>query len=358
MTTGKGDVLWARLLECGLVEGGTPARGEATAPWFVRLMLGVAGWIGALFLLGFVGAAFALLIKNAGAEFVVGVGACTAAAFIFRGAPRNDFIAQFGLAVSLAGQVLTAHAVSQILGRSTSAIAFFLAFQQALLFVVVPNFVHRLWASWSAAFATACALQSLGLAPFAPAVTCGAFLWLALSEFRLARHGELVRPGIAGLALATLQTTALPWSQMDGFFGREARLFALGATGAWVGLVALAAVLVWGAWLLLKREQASVASPQGRIALATALILGLVCLKAPGAGPAAAVLVVGFANANRVISGLGILGLLSYLAYYYHSLQATLLEKSGLLVAAGVALLVVRFAMQRLWPEPEEASNA
>jgi uncharacterized membrane protein len=96
--------------------------------------------------------------------------------------------------------------------------------------------------------------------------------------------------------------------------------------------------------------------------LVGALILGLLSIKAPGAGPAAAILIVGFANADRVLAGLGIFALLGYLFHYYYSLEATLLEKSGLLVAAGIALLVARLAMRYWWPESPrdnaEASHA
>ena len=55
------DALWAQLRDGGLVEGDLPEVGDARAPWFVRVMLGIAGWIGALFLLGFVGAGFAFV---------------------------------------------------------------------------------------------------------------------------------------------------------------------------------------------------------------------------------------------------------------------------------------------------------
>ena len=50
------------------------AAGEARAPWYVRVMLGIAGWIGAMFLLGFVGAGFAFVMRSSGAMFVVGAG--------------------------------------------------------------------------------------------------------------------------------------------------------------------------------------------------------------------------------------------------------------------------------------------
>ena len=59
-----------------------------------------------------------------------------------------------------------------------------------------------------------------------------------------------------------------------------------------------------------------------------------------------------------MLAGLGIFALLGYLSHYYYSLHATLLEKSVLLVCAGVALLTARLALHRWWPEREEAHSA
>jgi uncharacterized membrane protein len=59
--------------------------------------------------------------------------------------------------------------------------------------------------------------------------------------------------------------------------------------------------------------------------------------------------VLGFANGNRVLLGLGLLGLVTFVSSYYYRLDVTLLAKSGYLAAAGVALLVVRQALVRLF---------
>ena len=45
------DSAWQTLLDAGLVSGAEPPAGKLESPWYVRLMLGVAGWIAALFLL-------------------------------------------------------------------------------------------------------------------------------------------------------------------------------------------------------------------------------------------------------------------------------------------------------------------
>jgi uncharacterized membrane protein len=71
-----------------------------------------------------------------------------------------------------------------------------------------------------------------------------------------------------------------------------------------------------------------------------------VTLKAQGIGLATIILLVGYAQGNRVLAGLGIFSLLAYLTYYYYSLQFSLLEKSIWLIVCGGALLVVRFGLR------------
>jgi len=363
MTALRREDLWAKLRDAGLAAGELPAAGEARAPWFVRLMLGIAGWIGALFLLGFVGVGFVFVVKSSLASFVVGAGACALSVVIFRAARKNDFVAQFGLAVSLAGQALMVFGAAQWFERSTTGIALYIALQQALLFVLVPNFVHRLWAALSCALAATYAMLDVGLYAFTPAATTAAFAWAALSEFKLARHGEMLRAGVYGLALTAVVAAVMHGHLLGGLplgFGR--RVFDLGQAGAWLGRIASLAVLLWAVVMLLRREGLALTSGQGRIGLAGAAILGLASIKAPGVGPAAAILIVGYANADRVLAGLGIFALLGYLSHYYYSLQATLLEKSALLAAAGIALLVARLAMRHWWPaaraENAEANHA
>lgn len=358
MTALGREDLWARLRDAGLVEGEPPAAGEARAPWFVRLMLGIAGWIGALFLLGFVGVGFVFVMKSSIASFVVGAGACALSVVIFRAAPKNDFVAQFGLAVSLAGQALMIFGAAQWFERSVTGTALYVALQQALLFVLVPNFVHRLWAAWTCGLAASYAMLDAGLYAFTPAATTAVFVWAALSEFRLARHGEMLRAGVHGLAITAVIAAVLHGPLMTELVLHGSRAVKLGEAGVWAGRIASLAVLLWAVLMLLRREGLPVASAQGRVGLAAALILGAASIKAPGVGPAVAILVVGYANADRVLAGLGVFALLGYLSHYYYSLQATLLEKSGLLAATGIALLIARLALRHWWPEQPQNGEA
>ncbi|HYD57004.1 MAG TPA: DUF4401 domain-containing protein [Burkholderiales bacterium] len=349
------EALWERLRAASLVEGEAPAPDEQRSPWFVRLMLGFAGWMGALFLLLFVGIALAVVVRSAALSVAVGAGACFAATAIFRAA-RGDFASQFGFAVSLAGQGLIGFGLSQLLGaRSLASAAALSAVVQAALFALVPNYGHRIWCAFTAAYAAALALANAGLQPFVPALVTGAFLAVWLREFERPERGELVRAAGYGLAAAALFAAVLQgglWHGLMGLLGERAS--GPGRALGWAGAVASGAVLVAAVLALLRREGVPPGSRPGRFALGAAALLALISLKAPGLGPAVAILVVGYANGNRVLAGAGIAALIGYLSHYYYSLQATLLEKSALLAAAGIALLLLRLALHRWWP-PKDA---
>ena len=357
MNTEQRAALWQLLATAGLVTGELPTADARRTPWYVRLMLGIAGWIGALFLLGFVGVGFAMVMQNAFASLVVGAVVCAGAALILRASSGNDFLDQLGLAISLAGQVMMCYGLSRIVERSTGGLALVIALQQGALFVLVPHFAHRVWTAWTGAFAAVFALSQFGMFVLGPAAVSLAFVLVWLREFEAERHGAMLRAGGYGLALATLQTCVLYgslWLLLDPNSGVDKGR----DVAAWVGAGASAAVLFVAAWQLVKREGLGPGSPQGRIALAGAAMLGAVSLKAPGLGPAVAVLVIGYANGNRVLAGLGMAAVVGYLSHYYYALSATLLEKSILLAVTGMALLVLRIALKLWWPKERESAHA
>ncbi len=360
MSTMTRAAIWERLQKAALVEGSMPEAGDASSPWFIRVMLGFAGWLGALFLLGFVGAGFAFVIKSATAMVVAGAGACAASVAIFRAAPKSDFVAQFGLAVSFAGQALLLFGFAGLFKNiSATQFAWCFLLQEAALFVLIPNYLHRVLCALGAALAANFLIVEAGLFALAPAAITAAFLAVWLSEFRFERHGPLVRAGGYGLALAAVVTAVLHGGLWLSWLVRMGHGVPVGGEAvAWLGRAASLLVLVGAVVALLRREGLALGSGQGRVGLAAALILGLASFKAPGVAPAAAILVVGYANGNRVLAGLGILALLGYLSHYYYSLQTTLLVKSGLLAATGLALLAARFALHRWWPEEKEVRRA
>ena len=341
------ESVWLRLKAAGLVSGELPPTGPTGSPWFVYVMLVVTAWIGALFLFLFVGFFLITIARGSPGTFLgLGFAACVSAAVLLRRAPEEaEFAVQHGLAVSLAGQGLVLFALSDMFEGRTSLVALIIACLQVVLFVAVPNFVHRVWSAGSCAAAGAVAMGHWHV--YATGLISAGCAWIWLHEFQYVKHGKVLRSCGYGLVLALIGTTA--WVSTAGMTSRAGldplrdwgghRLIATGLSGA---------VLLWAVRGMLAREAVDQSSRGGVCILAAAGILALTTLKAPGLAPAVLILLIGYGNGNLALLGLGVAALLGYLSFYYYSLETTLLYKSVLMATTGLGLLVARVILQRV----------
>jgi len=346
------EELWRKLRDEGLVSGDMPMDQASSSPWPVRAMLGIAGWLGALFLLGFAGATFAILFRKAEAAIPAGLICCGAAFAAFRGSPRSDFVGQFGFAISLAGQGLILFGLGNAMGDQAAAAMFLLmAVVEAVLVVALPNYIHRVFTTWVAVLCVSVASVKLGLPGLASTgAACGAaFFWL--SPVRMASRSDLWEPVGIGLALGLVQVEG---AVLVGDELWRVVFRAYTATPFWVarlGPAMVGVVLAYTVWTLLARSGVSPQSRAGGLVLAAAAVLAIGGLGAPGVAAAVLILVLGFANGNRVLMGLGLLALAAYLSHFYYQLHLTLLVKSMVLAATGTALLAIRWSVGRFVPE-------
>ncbi|MBY8825290.1 DUF4401 domain-containing protein [Sphingomonas colocasiae] len=339
--------LWARLGAEGLVEGEMPAPDRSTSPWYVRVMLGIAGWIGALFLLVFAGAAFSFLMSDPASALLAGAACCGGAFALLRGLDGNDFAEQFGLAVSLAGQGLMIMGLADLLDAWMPLLYIAIAAMQAVLALLVPNFLHRLLATCGAAIAGALAVNAAALHGLSAPILCLGLALVWLEPKLWAVRGGIWRPVGYGLVLALLLVETFRLFGDGGLFASAQAPRWIAIHGPLIGRVLTAAILLFVAAVLIAREGAGPRSPVARGAGAIALVLALVSLAAPGLASALLILLLGFAVGDRLFAGLGILSLLGFVSHFYYSLHATLLEKSAILAATGLCLLLVRFALRR-----------
>jgi hypothetical protein len=344
--------LWERLRAEGAVDGDYPPPDRAASPWFVRVMLGIAGWIGAGFLLGFVGVAFSFIMEDAAPALILGGLCCGAALALFRVFKDNDFVEQFALAISLAGQALIVIGLAQYFDADDPPLYFAIAAVEALLAMAVPNFLHRVLAAAGAAIALALGINQLAWHGLTAPILCAglALVWLEPKKWTVG--GSIWRPVGYGLVLSLLlvETFRLFGAERLFFGGAElpATWFAL--YGPLLGRAVTAFLLAWTAIVLALREGLA---PGGRGFLAVAgaaILFGLLSLDAPGLASATLILLLGFAAANRILLALGVLGLLGFVSHYYYSLHATLLEKSGLMAVTGLLLLAAYALLRFLWP--------
>jgi uncharacterized membrane protein len=351
--------LWARLSAEGLAEGDMPKESRAASPWFVRIMLGIAGWIGALFLFAFVGASFAFIIDDAAFSALAGTACCAGAFALFRRLDGNDFAEQFGLVVGLVGQVLLIAGLAQILKPENPPFYFAVAAVQAALALALPNFLHRVLATAGSALAFALGVNQLSLHGLAGPLLSLGLLLVWLEPKRWAAGGRIWRPLGYGLVLALLLIETFRLFGAAWLFGLPTQPHEwLVHYGPLLGRALTAGALIWTAVVLTRREQAG--SRTSTLAAGAAILFGLLSLAAPGLASASLILLLGFTAGNRLMSALGILALLGFIAHFYYSLHATLLEKSGILAITGLLLLGAHFLLHRLSPSPpgREADHA
>jgi hypothetical protein len=214
-----------------------------------------------------------------------------------------------------------------------------MALIEVLLVLVMPNFIHRLASAFAAPVLLGEALAIYGASSVAAglAATGVALLWL--NELRAARHRAALAPAAYGLtaALVYLETELTRHS----IFGEA---LVLGAF--------LAVVLT-----LIRRAGWPLREPRALLAVAAATAVGAASFKAPGVAAGLMIVVLGFSNGNRVLTGAGIAALLFYISKYYYLLEVTLLAKSGVLAAIGLALLAARWLMLNV-VLPESAKGA
>ena len=198
------QALWQDLAARGLVQG-QPQAAQARTPWAVRLLMGLAGWLGAVFFLVFLlGSVFVAARDNATAMASCGAAMIALAAVLYRRRAAATALEHFALAVSLSGQGLLVYGASQAYGgaRLLDSAAFWgaLALLEAVLYVLVSNRLHRFLAALGVWTAVALALHLA----MTPGLRHGSgFVWYysALHWTLLIKSVTLAGAGIAVLLL-------------------------------------------------------------------------------------------------------------------------------------------------------------
>jgi hypothetical protein len=332
-----------------------PEETATESPWYVRAMLGVAGWIAALFLLGFVAVGLEFVVESETASIVMGLVALLAA-YVILSAAANDFLQQFGLAVSFVGQALIVFGCGELLDWFGNGIWWLIGLLQMAVAIVMPSFMQRLVAAVVAVFAFSVALEYHAFVVFVLATLVVALIWL--KEFEWSRRGRVLRPVGYGmtLALVCLKGPMLLDQTLVFWFPRDADMTLV--IPAWVGELALGLLLVAVVARLMLRNNVSWGSRPMVIALFAAAVVAGVSLEMSGVAVGFMVALLGFSNSNRILVGLGIAALLFYVSGYYYVLDATLLAKSGMLAAMGVVLLSARWLLLKSVLPMKESSNA
>ena len=146
----KHQTLWAMLADANIVQGQAPELATLPTPWYVKCLLAVSGWLGAIFLLGFAFFALSAVIESPIASFVTSLPLLLIAYFILK-TPNNEFFEHLALALSLSAQALFVRSVIE--WESTSLIWLSVGLFQAFLVFIMSSFLHRVFSTMFAVWA-------------------------------------------------------------------------------------------------------------------------------------------------------------------------------------------------------------
>ena len=365
------EMLWQRLSSANLAQGEMPKdldKGDHS-PWYVHAMLFVAAWISVSFFLVFIFLAMAPWLRSAWARGIVGVIACGAAFVYFnaRQSRRAVFIEQIVFIVALIGQALVLTAIFDGVVWKLST-PFYVAWLGAALFGTVVwaaiDYAPNRFLSASLVIVSLYNVFSLfprgGMPPF---VWGSSWLFMALClaalavvlhhQWRALRLWPVVALALSLVPLFVMGIDSIPFM----LSGNEPMGHAAGWGKINIGQICL--ILVWLGIVhaLLKQVTGKPWARENAGVWLIALLLAAGTWPVPAALFALAVYFLGFSQRDKLLQGIGIVQLLWAVGYYYYSLSHTLLFKSQMLAALGLALLLVYAASHFLFPAAQQGGE-
>ncbi|MBV7413561.1 DUF4401 domain-containing protein [Aeromonas sp. sif2433] len=326
---------WQRLQAASLVEGEAPL--DEQPHWSSRFLLGIVGWLAALFLLFFLFMAFEGVIREANHALAMGAILMAAALGLNRKASRSDLWDQFVLALALAADAWLLYGLIDRVDLHSAILWLGLCALSLGIAALFEHWLIRLFHSFAAAILLTLGLACLGLQLLALPLVMGALTacWL-LAERQPSRH-QLYESLTLGLALSLLVLGRLHHPLWDG---GASMLDELGHSRLplWLNPLLCAALLL-GVLVRLK------------LPLLYGLPLVLISALIPGMGAGALVLVLGFYAGSLGLMTLAGLLLLGFGSLYYYDLGLTLMTKSWLLLGSGALLLGARQLLKILGKE-------
>ena len=307
---------------------------EESTPWYIRLLIGLTAWLGALFFLIFL---LAELLDGDTGAIITGLMFCGAAIVLRWQASTSVFLGQLALVISLAGQGVFMLGVGN-LTDSIVAIALATIVLELLLIGFYRDILHRFLSTLVIIGALLALLWEVklleGVHGLMTLLAVGS-LWLWMSEawWITNKLDQFSRPiafgfvfGLFGLLLLSLVDDP------------EIKYWWLSALGLWLVLLGLE-------YLILRSYEIAPTSRIGASLFGGTLLLLVPSSQTPGILGALIVLLLGFQRGNRVLMGLATIFLIFFLANFYYLLELTLLMKSLLLMLTGLLIFTLRYVL-------------
>ena len=301
------------------------------SPWYVRFFVGLSAWIATIFFIAFLFASNILQAEEGGIIF--GLVFCSIAIGLNRLAPRDDFLEQLGLVLSMAGQLL--FLIGLLTHYKTPPTALGMIVLEIVLLWAYQDRLHRIISTLiipGALLAVIFDFRSMEAIHILVFMLGAGIVALQYKKNVLLIAGveELAQPITYGIGIFLLGMLVLPL--VDEFDVRW-----------WITAVLLAVILLFLVALILMDLEISLRSDVSLWLLAGCAALLIPAIRTPGILAALIILLLGFWRNTRLLIGLAAMFLLFYLGAYYYSLEWALLVKSFALVSTGIILFLIRY---------------
>jgi hypothetical protein len=366
-----GDVL-SQLVAEGYIDElpeNPPFNSDDDTPAYIKALLGLGGWIAALFFFVFVGWCLTITLLSSSGELTSGIILCIfGVAFIggtvyLHGRSKNVFFSQVALATHVAGQLLFMVGLSMVLyvwypyqqEFPTVLYALIVILLEIVLIPLYEDGIFRFLATIAAVIASNVIVYELNIPASLSVLTAVlAFgvlvVWgETLPVERLIRHRLLLQAVGYGLVFGLFGTIMHELSNSPTYEG-------FARTALHQPLVTSILLLLMTLWLelrLLTEYEIPRSHRATSILLGIAVIIMLPTLTTPGIVASMLLILLGYRRRQNVLLVLAYLFMAGFIGYFYYSLQMTLLVKSFILMATGVLFLIGGLAFRRLLPIPE-----
>lgn len=321
---------------------------EIVSPWYIKVLMGICGWLAAFFTLGFLALGIADLFNSPFGMSVVGIILIAGSFKILStstSTSTSEFIEHLGLAVSFAGQALIAgalfaHGISDELfsWAVLTLMCSFLAF-------LMPSYIHQFMSSYFATLCLSLFMSEAGISSFFSSIVLFFVALMWLNEFTFSQHVRKLQSVAYGALLGLIQFKT---SILFAGRGRTWAEDSLPSVNQWLDEGLNVAVLLYILYQLIKHKKLLLDGSQKWFAQGVLLLLCIGTFFANGIVAGILIIILGFAIQNKILLVLGIISALLNLSSYYYLLDISLLHKSFVLAGLGCGGLLLTYLSKQL----------
>ncbi|NQZ30874.1 MAG: GDYXXLXY domain-containing protein [Oceanospirillaceae bacterium] len=350
--------LWLSLQQAELVKGPLPPSASDKSAWYIRALLGIAAWVSACFLFAFL--AFLFFSAEVESGFVLvffGALSCALAFTLFNANKQQVFGSQMALAFNLSGQLLIGIGLYMMLddfsalhSNTFAGLCMIFFVLQLMMAFIMPNQTSRVFSSWFAMIALFFVLKSYGLGALIIPITAALFISVWMQDLCWKQKSVIWEPIGYGLVLSLVLFSGnllqhFPLHELFEWLERSSNLYLY---SAWASTGAITLCFCYLLNAIRLQYQIKLSSKMGVALVLLTVFTSVMSYLIAGASAGLLLMIVGFLKQRKLLVALGVLSLLSFVSWYYYSLDWTLLYKSIVLVILGavfaIALIVISYA--------------